>query len=435
MPKEILGFYFDETKNRYFPLSSRSETKTEPPSRAAHPHVSEASSPPPTPPPPTLRQFPNVWHALQLSRLASCPRQRIAVIHQLMTAQLEATIAHQAIPVTICAGQTLTAFAAGTFDGHVWSTAGDCYGVLHTSDLSPANDFLSIPSDLLQHSWNRGYHLESWISSICSSGPRWVATSFGSTIVVHDLPSTRTVMLSPPRRLACDIWTSHLRDRRLVLGVRQRALLIQDVENLGDIGRLETQSDVFALHQEENLVYTGSRSGIIRRFDTRTRSPGLNILGDVFAKSNNSITYLNIIQDWRLLVSTIRGAIELFDVRYLRETRPFLTLPGHVNSYQPNLPHAITPTQDYLFAAGLDNRIRGWSLLTGETLSSCPHPTISSSSQTRAAGDHASPFSVKFGEKVTSLEVAQVGQELCLFATSGTKLHRFIFGGRFLHET
>jgi hypothetical protein len=80
MPKEILGFYFDETKNRYFPLSSRSETKTEPPSRAAHPHVSEASSPPPTPPPPTLRQFPNVWHALQLSRLASCPRQRIAVI-------------------------------------------------------------------------------------------------------------------------------------------------------------------------------------------------------------------------------------------------------------------------------------------------------------------------------------------------------------------
>jgi DDB1- and CUL4-associated factor 4 len=153
------------------------------------------------------------------------------------------------------------------------------------------------------------------------------------------------VILSPPRRLACDIWTSHLRDRRLVLGgdnlpvvplessqvipgVRQRALLIQDVENLGDIGRLETQSDVFALHQEEvhrlfhlvksstsdfdinqNLVYTGSRSGIIRRFDTRTRAPGFNILGDVFAKSNNSITYLNIIQDWRLLVSTIRGAV------------------------------------------------------------------------------------------------------------------------------
>jgi DDB1- and CUL4-associated factor 4 len=107
-------------------------------------------------------------------------------------------------------------------------------------------------------------------------------------------------------------------------------------------------------------------------------------------------------------------------------------------------PHAITPSQDYFFAAGLDNRIRGWSLLTGETLSSYPRPTISpaltqeipSSHQMPAVDDHtSSPFSVRFGEKITSLEITPVGHELCLFTTSGPRLHRFIFGRRFFHET
>ncbi|KAI0251976.1 hypothetical protein BJV78DRAFT_382540 [Lactifluus subvellereus] len=447
MAKEIPGFYFDETKNRYFPSSSRpNRSLADPPTRAAHPqipHTSEASSQPPTPPSQAPRQLPDVWHALQLPRLASRPRQRIAAIHQLMTTQLEATTAHQAIPIPIYTGQSLTAFAAGTYDDRIWSIAGDSYGVLHTFDPSPSGDFLSVSKHLLEYSWTRGYQLESWISSICSSGPRWAATSFGPTILLHDLTSASTAKLSPPPRLACDIWTSHLRGRSLVLGVRQRALLMQDVESLGDVWRLDTQSDVFAVHQEENLVYAGARNGTIKRFDARTRAPGRNLLGDVFAESSNSITYLNIIRDWQLLVSTIRGAIEIFDIRYLYGTRPLMALPGHVNSYQPNLPHAITPSQDYFFAAGLDNRIRGWSLLTGETLSSCPHPTISpaltqevpSYHPTPAVDDHASPFSIRFGEKITSLEIIQVERELCLFATSGSGLHRFILGRRFLHES
>jgi hypothetical protein len=81
------------------------------------------------------------------------------------------------------------------------------------------------------------------------------------------------VSLSPD--LACDVWTSHLRDRSLVLGgnnllayssplknsrevpgVRKRALLMQDVESLTDAWRLETHSDVFALHQEEVCPFT-----------------------------------------------------------------------------------------------------------------------------------------------------------------------------------
>lgn len=122
------------------------------------------------------------------------------------------------------------------------------------------------------------------------------------------------------------------------------------------------------------LVYTGARNGSIKRFDTRTRAPGLALLGDAKTKSCDSVIYLNIIKDWQLLVSTIRGAvrcffilglwrlrvkawgkkklltfcawcnqIEIFDVRFLRDMRPLLTLAGHVNAYQPSLVRCAPP--------------------------------------------------------------------------------------------
>jgi hypothetical protein len=46
-----------------------------------------------------------------------------------------------------------------------------------------------------------------------------------------------------------------------------------------------------------------------------------------------------------------------------------------------------------------------------------------------------SPFSVNFEEQITSLEVIKAEHELCLFATSGSALHRFILGRRFPLET
>lgn len=87
-------------------------------------------------------------------------------------------------------------------------------------------------------------------------------------------------------------------------------------------------------------------------------------------------------------------------------------------------------------AAGLDNRIRGWSLLTGEPLS-CAHPRPTQevpSHQLHPVDMDASPFRVKFEEQITSLEITEVGHELCLFATSGSGLHRFILGRRFPYE-
>jgi hypothetical protein len=137
MPRELPGFYFDVEKNRYFPSSSKHAGKSHPPLSqppADRPHTSEAASPSSsTPPPPNARRpSPDAWHALQLSRLATCPRQRIATLQLrcvatraadcpnsyllacvslIMTAQLEASAAYQAIPIPVFTGRTLTAFA------------------------------------------------------------------------------------------------------------------------------------------------------------------------------------------------------------------------------------------------------------------------------------------------------------------------------------
>ena len=141
MPRELPGFYFDAEKNRYFPSSSKKEGKSQHPpddarSPAAPPHTSDAVAPSPsssTPLPQTRRRSTtDIWHALQLLRLANSPRQRIATaqlrlatlamtypnsyfsrcVSKMMTAQLEASAAYQVIPFPVfTSGQTLTAFA------------------------------------------------------------------------------------------------------------------------------------------------------------------------------------------------------------------------------------------------------------------------------------------------------------------------------------
>ncbi|KAI0269801.1 hypothetical protein BC834DRAFT_571988 [Gloeopeniophorella convolvens] len=455
MPKELPGLYFDAEKNRYFPSSSRpaghAQTSAgQPPQkrqngRAPRQRTHEAESSSSEVPLQDRRQG-SAWRTLQASHLASRPKTRVDAIHQMMTAQIESTASCLAVPIHVDEGDTLTAFGAGVHDDQVWSVAGDSTGYIYISEHSSTGRYLSAPPYELEHSWAQVYLLDSRVSSVCSSGSRCVATSFGSTVLTSDMAEPwQQVQLSPPPRLVHDIWTSRLRDRSLVLGVAKRAVYIADIDNALDLRSLDTQSDVFALHQEENLVYAGARNGSVTRFDTRERaSVGTALLDGAFARAHNSVTYLRVVREWQLLASTIRGNIEIFDVRAVRGTRPLMALAGHVNAYQPSLmmrplqPHAVTPSEDYLFAAGLDHHIRGWSLRTGEPLSSAaaaPDPAADAAvvvpgHYPRAVSCALSPLAVKFEEQITALEAVQIDRETCLFATAGNGVHKFALGRR-----
>lgn len=154
-----------------------------------------------------------------------------------------------------------------------------------------------------------------------------------------------TFILNPGKSYLHDVWTSHLRGQNLALGMHLRytfentlisyfiseganrkALFIQDIDNARSIHILDTQSDVFAVEQQEvcaqflcqsnsltcssqNLVYTGARNGSISRFDTRLDySKGQRLLDEVFNQPN-SVTHLNIVRDWQLLVGNMNGSV------------------------------------------------------------------------------------------------------------------------------
>jgi len=62
-----------------------------------------------------------------------------------------------------------------------------------------------------------------------------------------------TLFIFDLRRQADEIWTSHLLDRTLVLGINMKAAYIHDIERPLQLQYLHTQSDVFAVHQHQNV--------------------------------------------------------------------------------------------------------------------------------------------------------------------------------------
>ncbi|ETW81618.1 hypothetical protein HETIRDRAFT_417710 [Heterobasidion irregulare TC 32-1] len=295
---------------------------------------------------------------------------------------------------------------------------GDSFGLLSSWD-SPVTDRIADISNHLSD-WTALYSLGSPVSSICMSKSITAATSFGPRckIVVQDsarLARDDITVLTPDKKLIYDVWTCDLADRAIVLG---------DIENPDKFRALDVNSDVLALHQKQNLVYTGARNGSIRRFDMREGSSGHPVFDDKFTpESANSVIYMNGINESQLLISTIRGEISLHDLRFSRGMQSIMTYSGHVGSYRHNLPHAISPCQSYLFAAGQDNRIRAWSLVTGAQLSS-PIPVYTPSRRKA----HANPLAAHFEGDVTALQVLETGKETVLFATSGQRLHIFPLG-------
>ena len=123
----------------------------------------------------------------------------------------------------------------------------------------------------------------------------------------------------------------------------------------------------------------------------------------------------------------------MFDVRFVRQSaalHPLLSLKGHVNTYTYNLvgrpfrlihsvlrlfPQgmAIDPPEDFLFAAGQDNQIRGWSLRNGHAL----EPPLSASPEHNL-------FSRIFAHRVHAMQITSNTPSV-LWVGSGTSLECF----------
>jgi len=224
----------------------------------------------------------------------------------------------------------------------------------------------------------------------------------------------------------CDVRSSHLYDRSLVLGAATQAVYLQDIETSSP-RCLNTQSDVFAVHQQNSLVYAGTRNGSVHRFDVRVDKPhGMKLFDGRFKKERSSVLYLNIIRDWQLLASHMNGDLATFDLRFPRESTPIMTFAGHINSNTERLGIAVDPSEDFLFAAGQDCRIRAWSLRTGNPL--IPPPL--SSDVDSFIFDQSNPLRAVFGKCVQTMQIMDSEEGMVLWAASDMNLFKYHLGQR-----
>ena len=90
---------------------------------------------------------------------------------------------------------------------------------------------------------------------------------------------------------------------------------------------------------------------------------------------------------------------------------------------------AVDPTEDFVFAAGQDRRVRGWSLRTGQRIAADPINSRAAASLWREAPpEQTRLFDVLFDEPITTMQVTTDGAGPCMWAACGGELYRMPLG-------
>ncbi|KAF8170072.1 hypothetical protein BJ912DRAFT_1034497 [Pholiota molesta] len=413
MPKDLPGLYWDEERNRYFPISSRPRQPPPPPATITSRHTGKTIK--------RKRWFvPLHSNGARISTASDARGLRdshdILCFHYASTSRLSR--------VKIPTLGRIQTFSSAEFNGHTWRFIGDDQGWLYSD-----KDIIYEQRQGMHH-WSADMNLQpsSAISSISIHGSLCISTCLGAgRIAVQDFIFPERMFILNMRNVN-DIRASDIQDRTLVLGASKKAVYIPDIDTTNSPQYLHTKSDVFSVAQQRHLVYTGARNGTVERFDMRMAKHHSHKLFDTRFSSGarSSVLHLNLIRDHEMLLSHLNGDLVSFDMRFFSTTSsiaPLKVFEGHVNTNKQNLGIAIDHDQDFLFAAGEDYRIRGWSLRTGR-----PLPW----NNTNAPYSPTNPFLASFSDHVSSLQVTREPGEagLSLWAAANQDLYQFHLGQR-----
>jgi len=199
----------------------------------------------------------------------------------------------------------------------------------------------------------------------------------------------------------------------LALGMHGKGIFIPDVNASVGFRILDTFSDVLAIYQQPNLVWAGTRSGTIIKWDTRTWSHNQKPFLSNRYKAN-PITHLRAIGLDQLLVGRMDGRLELFDLRNPIESAPVISFAGHVNSYSTKLAFAVDPSERFIFAVGQDDVIRAWSVLNGQRLCGSEVETVT--------GMDMGLLNTRFEGGVSDIQIVEDGGGLDLWYSTGPLL-------------
>ncbi|KIK69673.1 hypothetical protein GYMLUDRAFT_152143 [Collybiopsis luxurians FD-317 M1] len=430
MPKDLPGFFFDPERNRYFPLSSASSS-----SQLNSGHGLRRKRP---------CQDDSEQTTSAIARPAGNPPSlRILKQNDILCARVASTSRFDLSPASTFGD--ITEFCSSTSSqGLTRRYLGDNRGWLYTCSLynedNLHNQYTTDPDINL--------HSNSHVSSIRISGQKCVTTCFGpvTKIAVQDINVSGLMTLITLNQIY-DVRTSHLQDRELILGAKGKAVYIPDIDISGSVQHLNDRqnSDIFALDRDEFLVYTGARNGSLSRYDLRAtpnKSTGrwlfpsrFNATGKSTPPMPSSVLYLKLIRDSQLLVSQMNGKLCMYDTRFPLQDVPIMTFKGHRNSVSPKLGICVDPWQDFLLAAGEDCCIRGWSIRTGKALHSesdaAAESTFDSVTRSDDWGDFErlrNPFKARFPAPVSTMQITEEGDNLCLWVGCQQTLYRYFLG-------
>ncbi|KAH8082025.1 hypothetical protein BXZ70DRAFT_632312 [Cristinia sonorae] len=474
MPRDLPGMYWDPEKNRYFPLASGSVRQT-----MSRPSLQVSNTPPV--PSQTLKRVlePNPyrtapssspWGTTEVLDDDSFPGKRKKKVHEskshmwnsmarmqspakfsdisrlnhdLLCTSIASTSNSIADDVDTATYNCLSSFAVKKQHNSGYSALiGDQTGWLYSYTTE------------LPHLRTRELFLGADVLSVCYSDEFKIAVPFGPSceFAIQSLAPGYLDVWSISRIMnknCYDVRAAHLEGHSLLLGAAGRGVLLPDINTIaGTHGTncelLRTDSDVLAVYQRNRFAYAGCRNGAIFCFDKRLGSRTINgqamfggkSSGSDLSISNKSVTHLSVVREWELLVSTIRGDLEMYDLRFARTPTPVMRFEGHVNSYRQKLGIAVSPCQSILFAAGSDHRIRAWSLRSGDPIdppSSSPIPESHAPLHNPSHRPHPSLFNDAFPGDIMELQVTgDTGGEkekgLCLWVASGCTVYRYWLG-------
>ncbi|CDO76704.1 hypothetical protein BN946_scf184975.g13 [Trametes cinnabarina] len=230
-----------------------------------------------------------------------------------------------------------------------------------------------------------------------------------------------------PVNVCNDVWCGQVSNTNVVVGGRRGAVCFMDAER-DEYIRLRRDSDVFSLSFQDQLLYIGMRSGAIERWDLRQPYSNPDVIVNMTLKPGTTggapVQHLRTIHGYGLLVETMRGDLEVHDLRYQKEQTPLLQLSGHVSSYEHRLGLAVDSGENFVFAGGGDSRLRGWSLRTGQALHS------DSIQDAMNAPPHlmTRPFLKTFSHPIRALEFLEDEKKTYLWLASDKFLHKVVLG-------
>ncbi|KAI0081637.1 hypothetical protein K474DRAFT_1656439 [Panus rudis PR-1116 ss-1] len=296
----------------------------------------------------------------------------------------------------------------------------------------------------------RELYMTSNVRSVCLTNKLWIAVPFSNSceIVVQEMDELNNLEWSTTKieiPSCYDVSSANLCDTTVLLGAAKRGILLPDIVHSRSFQYLPTGSDVLSVHQTHHLAYTGSRNGAIHAFDKRANPmhKGQELLHNKFKSSNSSITHLSIVNDWELLISTVGGTLELYDLRFGQKQIPVMEFQGCSNQFTLKMGIAVSPCQQFLFAANDQREVLGWSMRTGERIHpqrmkvQTPINEVDSQALVRYDQRHPRVLEEPFPNVITTMQVTDGGgteeDGLCLWLSSGRTLYRYYLGQRERH--